>query len=132
MGGVSYNFYAWANGPGAGRSDMLPNGQRDWSTPGGKYGVAQLSNKLLWAPDGLNMAQSLNGEMLGYGYIPLPLTEPIANTNGTMSKRAINAGPFFEFHQLQRACNLLFTHFLDRTRIAGSSLEGLFSGLKTL
>ena len=83
MGGVSYNFYAWANGPGAGRSDILPNGQRDWSTPGGKYGVAQLSNKLLWAPDGLNMAQSLNGEMLGYGYIPLPLTEPIPNTNGT-------------------------------------------------
>lgn len=83
MGGVSYNFYAWANGPGAGRSDILPDGQRDWSTPGGKYGVAQLSNRLLWAPDGLNMAQSLNGEMLGYGYIPLPLTEPIANTNGT-------------------------------------------------
>lgn len=83
MGGVSYNFYAWANGPGAGKSDLLPNGERDWSTPGGKYGVAQLSNKLLWAPDGLNMAQSLNGEMLGYGYMPLPLTEPIPNTNGT-------------------------------------------------
>lgn len=83
MGGVSYNFFSWANGPGAGRSDMLPNGQRDWSTPGGKYGVAQLSNRLLWAPDGLNMAQGLNGEMLGYGYIPLPLTEPIENTNGT-------------------------------------------------
>lgn len=83
MGGVSQNFYAWANGPGAGRSNTLPNGQRDWSTPGGKYGVAQLSNKLLWAPDGLNMAQSLNGELLGYGYIPLPLTDPIPNTNGT-------------------------------------------------
>ena len=83
MGGVSFNFYAWANGPGAGRSAMLPNGQRDWSTPGGKYGVAQLSNRLLWAPDGLNMAQSLNGELLGYGYLPLPLTDPIPNTNGT-------------------------------------------------
>ncbi len=83
MGGVSYNFYAWANGPGAGRSDILPNGQRDWSTPGGKYGVAQLSNHLLWAPDGLNLAQALNGELLGYGYTPLPLTEPLANTNGT-------------------------------------------------
>ena len=75
MGGVSHNFYAWANGPGAGRSNLLGNGQRDWSTPGGKYGVAQLSNKLLWAPDGLNMAQALNGEMLGYGYLPL-LDEP--------------------------------------------------------
>ena len=29
MGGVSYNFYAWANGPGAGKTQMLPNGQRD-------------------------------------------------------------------------------------------------------
>jgi hypothetical protein len=82
MGGVSHNFYAWANGPGAGRSNLLPNGQRDWSTPGGKYGVAQLSNTLLWAPDGLNMAQSLNGEMLGYGYAPLPLSEPMPQTNG--------------------------------------------------
>jgi hypothetical protein len=82
MGGVSFNFHAWANGPGAGRSDLLPNGQRDWSTPGGKYGVAQLSNRLLWAPDGLNMAQSLQGEMLGYGYTPLPLMEPMLQTNG--------------------------------------------------
>ena len=82
MGGVSFNFYAWANGPGAGRSDLLSNGQRDWSTPGGKYGVAQLSNKLLWAPDGLNLAQSLKGEFLGYGYTPLPLTETMNQTAG--------------------------------------------------
>ena len=82
MGGVSHNFFAWANGPGAGRSDMLPNGQRDWSTPGGKYGVAQLSNRLVWAPDGLNMAQGLNGELLGYGYNPLPLMDPLTETGG--------------------------------------------------
>lgn len=103
MGGVSYNFYAWANGPGAGRSDILPNGDRDWSTPGGKYGVAQLSNRLLWAPDGLNMAQSLNGEMLGYGYTPLPLTEPIPNTNGT----AVETG------------NQCWTLFLNATNFKG-------------
>ena len=82
MGGVSYDFFAWANGPGAGRSNNLSNGQRDWSTPGGKYGVAQLSNRLLWAPDGLNMAQDLNGELLGYGYTPLPITEPLSETAG--------------------------------------------------
>lgn len=82
MGGVSHNFYAWANGPGAGRSANLANGQRDWSTPGGKYGVAQLSNRLLWAPDGLNMAQSLNGEFLGYGYTPLPIAEVMSQTSG--------------------------------------------------
>ena len=82
MGGVSQNFFAWANGPGAGRTDMLPNGQRDWSSPGGKYGVAQLSNRLVWAPDGLNMAQGLNGELLGYGYNPLPLMDPLTETSG--------------------------------------------------
>ncbi|MDA7502223.1 hypothetical protein N8482_03010, partial [Chitinophagales bacterium] len=82
MGGVSHNFFAWANGPGAGKSDNLPSGQRDWSTPGGKYGIAQLSNRLLWAPDGLNMAQGLNGELLGYGYSPLPITDPLPQTAG--------------------------------------------------
>jgi hypothetical protein len=82
MGGVSCNFYAWANGPGAGKTAMLPNGQRDWSSPGGKYGVAQLSNRLLWAPDGLNLAQGLNGELLGYGYMPLPLTNPMQQSHG--------------------------------------------------
>lgn len=82
MGGVSYNFHAWANGPGAGRSNLLQNGQRDWSSPGGKYGIAQLSNRLLWAPDGLNLAQSLNGELLGYGYLPLPITDPMTETGG--------------------------------------------------
>lgn len=82
MGGVSNGFFAWANGPGAGRSDLLANGQRDWSSPGGKYGVAQLSNRLVWAPDGLNMAQSLNGEMLGYGYTPLPLMDVLEETAG--------------------------------------------------
>ena len=61
---------------------MLSNGQRDWSSPGGKYGAAQLSNRLLWAPDGLNLAQSLNGELVGYGYSPLPLTEPMEITGG--------------------------------------------------
>jgi hypothetical protein len=103
MGGVSHNFFAWANGPGAGQSNSLPNGERDWSTPGGKYGVAQLSNRLLWAPDGLNMAQSLNGELLGYGYIPLPLTDPIQNTNGTTVKTG----------------NQCWTLFLDATNFKG-------------
>ena len=82
MGGVSHNFFSWANGTGAGQSNMLPNGQRDWSTPGGKYGVAQLSNRILWAPDGLNMAQGSNGELLGYGYTPLPITDPMTRTAG--------------------------------------------------
>lgn len=82
MGGVAHSFDAAANGPGAGSTDHRFSGHRDWDTPGGKYGVAQLSPNLLWPPDGLNMEQGANGEFLGYGYHPLPLTDPMSVTNG--------------------------------------------------
>ena len=75
MGGVQRDFAGWANGPGAGRG-------RDWSKPGGKYGVAQLSPWILWPPDGLNLKQGTCGELFGSGYLPLPLTEPKATTAG--------------------------------------------------
>jgi hypothetical protein len=73
MGGVQLNFRAWANGPGAGKG-------RDWDKPQGKYGVAQLSPWVLWPPDGLNLKQGTCGELWGYGYLPLPLTEPKSKT----------------------------------------------------
>ncbi|MEM9836330.1 MAG: T9SS type A sorting domain-containing protein, partial [Bacteroidota bacterium] len=82
MGGVAFDFNQWANGVGAGSSELLPNGQRDWTEASGKYGVAQLSPYLLWPPDGLNMEQGANGEYLGYGYHPLPITDPLATTYG--------------------------------------------------
>ena len=127
MGGVSYNFYAWANGPGAGRSDILANGERDWSTPGGKYGVAQLSNKLLWAPDGLNLAQSLNGEMLGYGYMPLPLTEPILNTNGTNVKTGNQCWTLFlNTTNFKGPATFFLPTFWTEPALIDPSLEGLF------
>jgi hypothetical protein len=127
MGGVSYNFHAWANGPGAGRSDILPDGQRDWSTPGGKYGVAQLSNRLLWAPDGLNMAQSLNGEMLGYGYIPLPLTEPITNTNGTNISTGNQCWTLFlNSTNFKGPATFFLPTFWTEPVLLDPSLEGLF------
>ncbi len=75
MGGVALNFSEWANGPGAGKG-------RDWDDPSGKYGVAQLSPWVLWPPDGLNLQQGTLGELFGYGYLPLPLTEPKAQTAG--------------------------------------------------
>lgn len=75
MGGVALNFSAWANGPGAGKG-------RDWSKPQGKYAVVQLSPNVLWPPDGLNLKQGTSGELLGYGYLPLPLTEPKKRTAG--------------------------------------------------
>lgn len=127
MGGVSYNFYAWANGPGAGRSNMLPNGQRDWSTPGGKYGVAQLSNRLLWAPDGLNMAQSLNGEFLGYGYMPLPLTEPMAQTNGQPIETGNQCWTLFlNTTNFKGPATFFLPTFWTEPVLENPSLEGLF------
>jgi len=75
MGGVQLNFIGWANGPGAGKG-------RDWNNPKGKYGVAQLSPWVLWPPDGLNLKQGTCGELFGYGYLPLPLTEPKSTTAG--------------------------------------------------
>lgn len=77
MGGVALNFNMIANGPAHGAG-----GWEDAATPYGKYGVAQLSPRLLWPPDGLNLKQGTNGELFGYGYLPLPLTEPKLKTGG--------------------------------------------------
>ncbi|HEK86164.1 MAG TPA: hypothetical protein ENO29_07415 [Candidatus Aminicenantes bacterium] len=70
MGGVGPNFSEIANGPG--------NGWGAW----GLYGVAQLSPYLLFPLDGLNIKQGASGELLGYGYLPLPLGESKKQTDG--------------------------------------------------
>jgi hypothetical protein len=75
MGGVALNFVEWANGPGAGKG-------RDWKKPAGHYAIAQLSPWVLWPPDGLNLKQGTNGELFGYGYLPLPLTTAKKKTAG--------------------------------------------------
>ena len=75
MGGVALNFSAWANGPGAGKG-------RSWQQPKGKYGIAQLSPNVIWPPDGLNLKQGTCGELFGYGYLPLPLTDSKEVTAG--------------------------------------------------
>ncbi len=75
MGGVARNFVEWANGPGAGKG-------RDWSKPQGKYAVIQLSPNVLWPPDGLSMQQGTCGELVGYGYLALPLADEKKVTSG--------------------------------------------------
>src|SRR4051812_37996790 len=74
MGGVGDNFKWIANGPGYGAGT--------WEKPRGLYGVAQLSPWLLFPLDGLNLKQGTSGELFGYGYLPLPLTNPKATTAG--------------------------------------------------
>ncbi len=127
MGGVSHNFFAWANGPGAGKTNMLAQGRRDWSSKGGKYGVAQLSNRLLWAPDGLNMAQSLNGEMLGYGYLPLPLTDTLAQTAGVNIETGNQCWTlFFNATNFKGPATFFLPTFWTEPVLLDTTLAGLF------
>lgn len=74
MGGVGPNFSVIANGPA--------HGWGTWEKPRGLYGVAQLSPWLLFPIDGLNLKQGTCGELFGYGYLKLPLTEPKSTTSG--------------------------------------------------
>ena len=74
MGGVGVNFYDIANGPAYGRGT--------WEDPRGLYGVAQLTPWLLFPPDGLNLKQGVNGELFGYGYLPMPFAEAKTKTEG--------------------------------------------------
>ncbi len=74
MGGVGPNFSVIANGPA--------HGWGTWEKPRGLYGVAQLSPWLLFPIDGMNLKQGTCGELFGYGYLKLPLTEPKSTTSG--------------------------------------------------
>ena len=46
-------------------------------------GIAQLSNRMLIPPDGLPFDGEPRGELVGYGYIALPLTEPRSDPQPT-------------------------------------------------
>lgn len=74
MGGVAPNFTKIANGPA--------HGWGTWEEPRGLYGVAQLSPWLLFPIDGLNIRQGMRGELVGYGYLSLPLCDPKPTTKG--------------------------------------------------
>jgi hypothetical protein len=78
IGAVATDFSSVSNGPG--------NGWGGWGRPSGKYAVAQLSNKLVWPLDGLNLKKDTNGELLGTGYLPLPFTDSKSTTNGIANK----------------------------------------------
>ncbi|NNM88003.1 MAG: hypothetical protein HKL95_05755 [Phycisphaerae bacterium] len=73
LGGVAPNWHRIIDAPYSG----------DWKhTPQAGYGVAQLSPWLLFPPDGLTLKPGTNGQLFGYGYLPLPLTDPQATTDG--------------------------------------------------
>ena len=127
MGGVAYNFNQWANGVGAGSTGIRDDGHRDWNEPGGKYGVAQLSPNLLWPPDGLNMEQGANGEFLGYGYHPLPITDPMSQTDGANFSTGNQCWTLFlNSSNFKGPATFFIPKFWTETVLDVPSLEGLF------
>jgi len=120
MGGVALNFSAWANGPGAGKG-------RDWDQPKGKYGVAQLSPWLLWPPDGLNLKQGACGELFGYGYLSLPLTEPKSTTAGKNVPTGNHCWTLFLNTRNFKGPVAFFTpYFWSRVTVDNPHLKGMF------
>jgi hypothetical protein len=50
--------------------------------PDHRLGIAQLSNRLLIPPDALPFAGRPKGQFLGYAYLALPFTDPVASVDG--------------------------------------------------
>jgi hypothetical protein len=120
MGGVALNFIEWANGPGAGKG-------RDWKNPAGHYAVAQLSPWVLWPPDGLNLKQGTNGELFGYGYLALPLTEPRKTTAGKDVPTGNHGWTLFLNTGNFKGPVAFFTpYFWSRPSVENPKLSGLF------
>ena len=120
MGGVELNFIGWANGPGAGKG-------RNWEKPKGKYGIAQLSPWVLWPPDGLNLKQGTCGELWGYGYLPLPLTEPKEKTAGKNVPTGNNSWTLFLNTGNFKGPVCFFTpYFWSRITVEKPELAGMF------
>ena len=85
-GAVAGGFGSFSNGPGQG----VPSFKRTQNSPTfgweknlGRYGAAQLSNRILYPLDGVGFESGTNNKMFGYGYYALPLTEPKSTTAGT-------------------------------------------------
>lgn len=128
MGGVARGFSEWANGPGAG-AGFADVDRRDWDTPQGKYGAAQLSPYVLWAPDGLNIAQGTHGELFGYGYHPLPLLDP--QTNMATAGVAVATGNrswtlFLSTGNFQGPVSFFLPNFFSKPVLAEPELDGAF------
>ena len=120
MGGVALNFVAWANGPGAGKG-------RDWEKPRGKYAVAQLSPWVLWPPDGLNLKQGTCGELWGYGYLPLPLTEPKSRTAGKDVPTGNHCWTLFlNTGNFKGPVTFFMPYFFSRASVDDPRLSGMF------
>jgi hypothetical protein len=117
MGGVGTAWSDIANGPS--------HGAGTWEDPRGLYGVAQLSPWLLFPIDGLNLKQGTNGELFGYGYLPLPLSPAKPTTNGKNVVTGENSWTLFLNTQNFKGPVCFFTpYFWSRCAVDDPKLVG--------
>ncbi len=115
----------WTNGPyiGGWAGDIYGI---NWEVGKGRYGSAQLSPYVLWAPDGLNLKQGTNGELFGYGYHPLPLIDEQTDTAGT----GITTGNrswtlFLNTNNFKGPISFIIPNFYTQLAPANPDMEGL-------
>ena len=126
MGGVARDFVQWANGPGAG-GGYADVDLRDWDEPQGKYGVAQLSPYVLWAPDGLNLAPGTNGGLFGYGYHPLPIIDEQPTTAGQNVVTGDNSWTLFlDTANFRGPITFFVPNFFSQPALDDPAAEGVF------
>lgn len=117
MGGVGPNFSEIANGPA--------HGAGSWDKPRGLYGVAQLSPWLLFPIDGLNLKQGTCGQLLGYGYLNLPLCDAKSTTDGRDVPTGGNCWTLFLNAANFKGPVAFFTpYFWSHTTVKDSRLRG--------
>jgi hypothetical protein len=89
--------------------------------------VAQLSPWLLWPPDGLNLKQGTCGELFGYGYLPLPLTQTKRTTAGVEVPTGNQSWTLFLNTGNFKGPVAFFTpYFFSRPSVDRPELGGLF------
>jgi hypothetical protein len=118
MGGVGPNFSVIANGPA--------HGWGTWEEPRGLYGVAQLSPWVLFPLDGLNLKQGVAGELFGYGYLNLPLTDAKPTTDGKKIPTGGNCWTLFiNANNFKGPLAFFLPYFWSHAAVKESRLAGL-------
>ena len=118
MGGVGPNFSTVSNGPA--------HGWGTWEKPRGLYGVAQLSPYVVFPIDGINIKQGAAGELLGYGYLNLPLAEPKPTTEGKAIPTGSNCWTlFFNSGNFKGPLAFFLPYFWSQAGIKESRLSGM-------
>ncbi|MBK8623493.1 MAG: hypothetical protein IPN79_17470 [Saprospiraceae bacterium] len=125
MGGVSYNFTRGPTVPAQAEVTYCQMVIGTGARPAVNTGSPIVKQTSL-GPDGLNMAQSVNGELLGYGYIPLPSQSPSKILQAPESKRAINADFVSEYHKLYGHATFFLPTFWTEPALSDPALKVYF------